>query len=122
MKSKIGGGILFVVCAAVPGSACAMSDPRPCQVIGGENLPGGVGNAIAVCEVIERAIAAQAPNVRYRAEVQILSRSMLRATVVSEGRKLAEQKLAVMDRDLNASSIERFARALADEVAKAAKS
>jgi hypothetical protein len=40
---------------------------------------------------------------------------------VVNGRTLPEQKFAVMDRDLNPASIQRFAQSLATEVAKAEK-
>ncbi len=46
----------------------------------------------------------------------------MKATVHANGRQVADQQLSVMDRKLNPSSIERFAKALAVEVAKATKS
>ena len=114
--------ILALAACAAPGGAAAMSETaRPCHLIGGEKLPAAIG-ASAICDVIEKAIAVQAPGMNYTAEVKILSHSAMKATVRSNGRQLADQQLSVMDRQLNASSIERFARALAEEVAKAAKS
>jgi hypothetical protein len=41
--------------------------------------------------------------------------------LVVNGRTLPEQKFAVMDRELNSTSIERFADSLADQVAEAAR-
>jgi hypothetical protein len=45
---------------------------------------------------------------------------MLTASLVVNGRRLPEQKFAVMDRELGESSINRFADAIAAEVAKSA--
>ena len=123
MSDRILPTILALAAIAVPSSACAMSEaPRPCTVIGGEKLPASTGGASGICDAIEKAIAAEAPNVNYRAEVRILSHSAMKATVHANGRQVADQQLSVMDRKLNASSIERFAKALAIEVAKASKS
>jgi hypothetical protein len=123
MSDRILATILAIAASAVPSSASGMSEgPRPCQVLGGEKLPASTGGASGICDAIEEAIAAEAPNVNYRAEVRILSHSAMKATVHVNGRQVADQQLSVMDRKLNASSIERFAKALAVEVAKASKS
>ena len=92
-----------------------------CQVVGGEKLPTTSGGSKGVCAEIERAVAELAPRARYTAEVTVLSRSRLMATLIVDGRKLPEQRFAIMDSDLNAGAIQRFARSLAAEVAKAAK-
>ena len=92
-----------------------------CQVIGGEKLPAASGDSKAVCAEIERAVAELAPRAHYSAKVTVLSKSRLTATLVVNGWTLPEQKFAIMDSDLNAEAIQRFARALATEVAKAAK-
>jgi hypothetical protein len=63
-----------------------------------------------------------APAARYSAKVTVISRSRLAATLIVNGRALPEQKFAIMDRELNAGAIERFAHSLAAEIAKAAKS
>ena len=91
-----------------------------CRVVGGEKLPEGAGGTSGICRSIEHAIAAQAPNASYSAEVHVLSRSRLTATLVVNGRTLPLQNFAVMDRGFSASSIEHFANGLAAEVAKAA--
>jgi hypothetical protein len=122
MSSRILAAI--IACAACA-SACApaMSAPQasgPCRVVGGEKLPNGAG-ATAICAAIERAMASRAPTVRYSAEVRVLSKAALSATIVANGRTLPEQQFAVSDRDLNPGAIERFAQALADEVVKAGK-
>ena len=92
-----------------------------CQVVGGEKLPAASGGSKAVCAEIERAVAELAPGTHYRADVIVLSKSRLAATLVVNGRTLPEQKFAIMDSDLNAGAIQRFAHSLAAEVAKAAK-
>ena len=124
MSDRILATILAIAASTMPSTASsAMSEaPRPCQVLGGEKLPASTGGASGICDAIERAIAAEAPSVNYSAEVRILSHSAMKATVHVNGRQVADQQLSVMDRKLNASSIERFAKALAVEVAKASKS
>ena len=92
-----------------------------CQIIGGEKLPAGSGGSKALCAEIERAVAELAPRAHYSAEVTVLSKSRLAATLVVNGRTLPEQRFAIMDSDLDAGAIQRFARSLATEVAKAAK-
>ena len=92
-----------------------------CHVVGGEKLPAASGGSKAICSEIERAIAALAPKARYSAEVTVLTKSRLAATLVVNGRTLPEQKFAIMDSDLNAGAIQRFACSLAAEVAEAAK-
>lgn len=93
-----------------------------CLVIGGEKLPAESGGADALCRAITAAIADQAPNVGYSVEVQVLAQSRLSASVTTEdGREIAEQKFARMDRPLSASAFERFAQTIASELAKAGK-
>jgi hypothetical protein len=92
-----------------------------CQIVGGEKLPPHVGGGTTLCAEIERAVASAAPRARYTAEVKVLSKSKLAATLVVNGRTLPEQRFAIMDSDLDTGAIQRFARSLAAEVAKAAK-
>jgi hypothetical protein len=92
-----------------------------CQVTAGEKLPAASGGADAICAAIQRAAAAKAPDVRYSAEIRVLSSSMLAANLVADGRKLPEQKFAVMDHEISASTIERFAEAVATALAEASK-
>ena len=91
-----------------------------CHVVAAEKLPQSV-KADRICAEVARAIRAEAPTVRYTAEIRVISRSRLTATLVVEDRMLPVQNFAVMDRNLNDWSIGNFARALAAEVAKAAK-
>ena len=92
---------------------------RPCRVLNGDKLPPESGGADAICSAIEHAIAAKAPKVRYTAEVRILSKSGLTVSVIANGKKLPDQNMSVMDRNLNPWAIQRFAEGLAEEVAKA---
>lgn len=101
--------------------APAVSAPveSPCRVVHGEKLPVESGGASAICAAVEQAVAARAPNLKYSAEVRILSKSTLIIAAEVRGRKLPEQHFAVMDRNLNPASLKRFAEAAADEIAKA---
>lgn len=93
-----------------------------CRLIGGEKLPRSVsGGGDAICAEIRRAITAKAPHARYRAEVRVLSKFRLDATLVVDGRALPEQNFAIMDSELNAGAVQRFAASLAQAVAEAAK-
>jgi hypothetical protein len=103
-----------------------MSPPKAvtighCTITGGENLPPGSGGNAALCSAIERAVAARAPTAGYSVQVKVLPRSRLSAVLVVNGRTLPEQKFAVMDRELDSTSIKRFADSLADQAAEAAK-
>ena len=122
MWSKIFAGVLA---SAAFSAACApaMTAPqhRPCRVLNGEKLPPESGGANAICSAIEQAISARAPSVSYRADVRVLSKSSLAVNLEVAGRKLEEQHFAVMDRNLNAGSIKRFADNLADLVVAAVK-
>lgn len=125
MREKLATALLAAALMSSSGSACAMSSsesPQPrCRVIGGEKLPEETGGAETLCAAIAQAATARAAGVNYSVEVRVLSRSRLSANVVlSDGVMLREQNLATMDRDLSRSSIERFAQAIAAELARAA--
>ena len=114
--------VILVLAGIAPAGSFAMSAPRhDCRVLDAGKLPAAAGGAHAICAAIEQAVAAQAPNVRFSAEVRVVTPSMLATKLVVNGRALPEQKFAVMDRKLGASSIQRFANSIASEVAKAAK-
>ena len=93
---------------------------RSCHVLSSEKLPSG-SDSDAICAAVERAMADLAPNVRYAAEIRVVTRSRLAATLIVNGHSLPEQKFAVMDHQLDRGSIERFAKSLADQVARATK-
>ncbi len=114
-------GVAAVLAAVGASAAPAKSDMTSnCHVVGGEKLPAETGGSKKLCEAVEQAIAAQAPKASYSAEVHVVSRSRLTASLIVDGRALPLQNFAVMDRGLSESSIEHFASGLAAEVAKAA--
>jgi hypothetical protein len=116
------GSILLVAALLFSGNACAMNAPdnhsTHCRVVGGEKLPRGSGGTVALCSAIEQAVSGRAPGKAVTVEVRVLPNSMLAATLTVNGRALPEQKFASMDRDLDSHSFERFANALAEQVAK----
>jgi hypothetical protein len=92
---------------------------RPCRVAGAEKLPPEAGGAGAICAAVERAVAAQALDVRYSVEVRVLSRTALAAYLETAGRKLPELRFSVSDRELNPQAIGHFADSVADALAGA---
>ena len=93
-----------------------------CKVVGGNKLPASSGGSQALCAAIAKAATAQAEAGRFSVEVRVAGSSSLAATLTTaDGRKLPEQRFAIMDRTLTKSSFERFAKALADEVARAGR-
>ena len=101
-----------------------MNSPLPpqidCRVIGGDKLPAETGGADAFCAAITRAAAAQVPARKFSVEVRVLGSSSLAATLTTaDGTILPEQRFAISDRSLTKGSLERFARALVVEVARA---
>jgi len=115
------------VAALASGSACAMSaaehSASGCQVTGGELLPPESGGADALCKAIADAAAKQAPGLGYSVAVRVLPRSRLSASITtSDGRKLPEQGFVRMDKPLSSGAFERFAAAIAAELAKAGRS
>ena len=123
MREKIAAVTIIVGLAFASGSAGTMNDPGRapprCLVIGGEKLPPASGGSEALCAAIEQAVLARAPGVAFSAEVRVVSSSMLVATLTTAGgRKLSEQRYAVMDRAITKSSFQRFAEAIAVELRK----
>ena len=121
MRGRIASFILLLAVAMSPTVAPAMNERPACRVVAGEKYLDASVRSSVVCTAIERAIAAAAPNVRYTAEVRALSPTRLAAVLTVNGKRLPEHKFAVMDRGLGPDSVERFARALAADVAGAAK-
>jgi hypothetical protein len=124
MRGKIAAAAIVVGLAVGSRSAGAMNAPEQalphCKVIGGDKLPAASGGPEALCKAIEQAAAARAPGVAYSAEVRVVAPSVLVATLTTaDGRKLPEQKYAVMDRAITRSSFQRFAEAIAAALGKA---
>ena len=91
-----------------------------CVVIDGDKLPAETGGTAALCTAIMTAAAERRVGLPASVEVQVLSNSLLSATVkLADGRVLPEQKMAVSDRQLSRGSIERFAAAIAEQIAQA---
>lgn len=114
--------IVGLATLSIAGSGCAMNSPNKqlvdCHVVGSGLLPADAGGADGLCKAIRDAAADQAPGKRFAVEVRVLGRSMIAATITkADGTKLPEQKMAVSDSELNRSSLERFASALAGLVA-----
>jgi hypothetical protein len=91
----------------------------PCRVTGAEKLPAEAGGAAAICAAVQQAVAAQAPNLRYSAEIRVLSRSALAVELQTNGRKLPELRFSVQDRNLNPLAIGHFADSVASALADA---
>lgn len=124
MRRQVAGAVLAMALASASGSACGMTHSAAptdrCRVIGGDKLPAETGGAEQICASIEAAAASRAPGAGYSIEVRVLSDHMLAARVrMADGRSLSEQKMAVSDRRLNRSSIDRFAVAIGEAIGRA---
>ena len=89
-----------------------------CRVIDGGKLPANSGGAKALCEAVTAAVEARAPGQGYSVEIRVLGSSRLAALVTKDGRKIAEQNLASMDKPITSGSFKRFAAAIAAKLAK----
>ncbi len=126
MRERIVAVVLATVLASASAACSAMSAPRAavprCQVMGGDKLPAETGGPAALCRTVEEAVAAAGVSTPYSIQIRVLGPAALAATVTtSDGRVLPEQRFRSSDRDLAASSIERFARSLSTALAAAEK-
>ena len=117
--------IVAMAITLISGSACGMTTAKneagSCRVVGGGKLPAESGGPSALCAAVKRAAAAKAPRASYQVEVRVLSPSRLAATVkTGDGRVLPELNHAISDSNLTRKSFERFADAIAAELAKTA--
>jgi hypothetical protein len=94
-----------------------VSETPRCLVMDAGKLPAASGGGGSLCDAVERAMSERAPGIVYNVEIRVLSPSRLVATVTRDGHKLPEHNFASMGRDLTRSSFDRFAQALADQVA-----
>ena len=121
---KINLLLAFSVAGSIGGSACAMGQPSSvdmpvCTVSGADKLSADLSRE-AVCVAIIGAVVQKAPGTLRSVDVEVNSASSLSATVkLADGRVLAKQNVAASDRPLGRGSIERFAAAIAEQVAKA---
>lgn len=114
--------VVGFVTVDAPAMSVSASDAQPCcRVATSIKLPGAAGGGQAICTAIERAITSRTPQARVSVEVHVLTPSMLAAAIVVNGRALPERRFAVTDRQLNPSSIQRFAESVATAVADAAE-
>ena len=120
MRGRIATILIFSAALCSPLEAHALRANASCRVVAGEKYLGADGSA-SLCREIEQAIATQAPNASYTAEVTALSPTRLAARLTVNGKVLPEHKFAVMDAELGLESMKRFARALAGDIAKAVK-
>ena len=123
MREKWAAIAIAASLANASGGACAMSPPQQretgCRVVGGAKLPAGLGGEQGICAAIAEAVAAEAPRKPASIEVRVLSASALAARIrTADGRDLPEQRMATMDRTLTKASIQRFAKAIAGQLAK----
>ena len=124
MRSRLTASIVALAIASASGSACAMSpstvESERCRVIGGDKLPPEIGGAAGICQAIDRAAAADAPGVTFTVDVRVKSSRQLSASVtMADGRVLPERHLAISDSKIRKSSVDRFAKGIAAEIAKA---
>ncbi len=120
MWGRIAAFILLNAALWPPIGARTLTAHHSCRVVAGEKYLGSPAGE-SICSEIERAIASGAPGAHYTAEVTALSPTRLSASLTVNGRELPEHKFAVMDAGLSFEAVQRFARALASDVAKAAK-
>ena len=95
---------------------------KRCEVLNSQALPADAGNADEICAAIETAAGSLAPGAGYSVEVRVVSASSLAATVrLAAGEVLPERKLAISDRKLNRSAIQRFAQSIGQQIALASQ-
>jgi len=110
--------MVLMSAAVFAAGAVAPSSGQPhCQVVGANKLPAASGGATALCAAVNRELARQAPGLAYHATIRVISPSRLSATVHVDSRTLPEQRFSSMDRPLAKSSFDRFAKAIAAQVA-----
>jgi hypothetical protein len=125
MRAKIAATLLGLLLSGAWGSACAMSPVETnqirCTVVGAEKLQAEVGGSDAICKSMREAVSAvggQAAARELSITVQIISAYSAAATVTTaDGRKLAEQQLAISDRKLNQRALAMLAKAVASQLA-----
>lgn len=90
-----------------------------CVVEGGDKLPPETGGPAAICATISDALKSEAGAVPVQVRVEVKSNAWLVAHIERDGVALPDQNMAVSDGRLKKSSIDRFARAIAQAVAAA---
>ena len=100
-----------------------MNQSRPavhCEVIGADKLPAEAGGSDALCAAIVEAAAAQGVGSNAHVAIRVLSPSGVAAVATTaDGKALPEQRMASSDRPLTQGAFERFAIAIAAQLAGA---
>ena len=93
---------------------------HPCRIVGPAKLPKGQVTTAGLCAAIDRAVAANASGSDASVEIRIPSPHILIATIrMAGGRVLPEKRMDVSDGALTSERVERFATAVATDVANA---
>lgn len=122
MKHGATALLAIAATALAGGSACAMSGQGAaldCAVINGEKLPVEAGGSAGICTAISEALQASGGAESVKVRVEVKSSTHLVAHIERGGVQLPAQNLAISDSKLRKSSVERFARAIAQAVVQA---
>ena len=119
--------VAVLAMTSATGGAHMMSQSKSpsvaCKVVGADKLLADAGGAMNLCEQIQSAAAAAAPGVPFAVEIQSPAAHTLAARIsLPNGRVLPDLNITIIDRPLDRSSIERFANAIASQVAEASRS
>lgn len=123
MRERMVRIVIAAALGCASGSACAMTgagQSASCQVIDGRKLPADSGGEKALCDAVSAAIQTHAPGQGYSVEIRVLGPSRLAASVVKDGKVVAEPKMASSDKDLSGRSFRRFADAIVAELSRTA--
>lgn len=121
MRLKLIAAACGLALAAYGGAGVAMTDAEGpairCTVSGAEKIP-GLGGAGAVCDIIVQAVsgASRSAGVEASVAVEVLSPHAMVARTVVDGHRLAERRIDISDRTLNAQAVETLARAIAQQL------
>ena len=93
-----------------------------CEVTNGGKLPAASGGSAALCAAIQQAAEARGKHGTFTVRVSVGPRSSLTAFVtLSDGRSLPPLHMAIMDRAIGKTALERFGAAVVDHVAGATR-
>ncbi len=122
MRHKI-AAIIGIGAMLAAGGACAMTGQLTakveCSVVGGTKLPAATGGPAGICAAIEKAVVDRSLQARVKVQVQVKSHARLSALIERDGVALPTQELSISDSQLRKSSIDDFARAIAQAVEQA---
>lgn len=118
--------VVALALAMAGSSALGMTPPAAhpgqCQVSNGGKLPAASGGSAALCDAIQQAAEARGKHGTFTVRVSVGPRSSLTAFVtLSDGRSLPPLHMAIMDRAIGKTALERFGAAVVDHVAGATR-